>query len=405
MTINKHHFFAILCAKQPAMKILIALMLLLPALCPAQSFTFNQGGPATKNYYVELPYETINGKIFVDGIIAGKKHRFLFDTGAPVAISKELAAELNAKKIYQAVVADAFVHTDSVNIVELEDISLSGLTFNHIPAMTLFPEFYKCYHIDGVIGSNLLRNSIVSIISNKHLIVFTDQKNKLSLKAKNGVPLIADKGPQSDPQIRINLKNKLDLTIPFDTGDNGFLRINDKTVSDLKQFHLFDTLATGYGASSMGAMGLQKAGNKYLFKVDFLTVGNGRLNNLIVESNADAIPAIGAKLLDYGVVTLDFINGKFYFDAYAPVTELGETQWPFKQTFADNKLIIGVVWQKANGLLKQGEQITAVDGVDYSKVTLCEMVNNKSIFEGKDAAVLTLKDAGGSIRKVTVRKE
>ena len=387
------------------MKILIAVLLFLPTLGLSQAFNFNQGGPTTKNYYEEIPYETINGKIIVEGTIAGKKHRFLFDTGAPVAISKELAAELNIRTVSKALISDAVLHTDSVNIVEVNDISLGGLTFKNIPAITLFPDLYKCYNIDGVIGSNLMRNSIVSIISAKHLIILTDQKNKLSLKSKNSAPLISNKGLQSDPQIRINLKNKLDLIIPFDTGDNNFLRLNDKTIADLKQYQLFDTLDTGYGASGLGAMGLQRAGNKHLLKVAFLTVGSAKLNNLITESNPDAIPAIGAKLLNYGAVTLDFINGRFYFDAYAPVTELGETQWPFKQTFANSKLIVGVVWKKAKDVLKPGEQILAVDEVDYSHVTLCEMANNKSILEGKETAVLTIKDAQGNIRKVTVNKE
>ena len=387
------------------MKLLTCLLLLVSPACFAQTFTFNQGGTDSKNYYEEIPYENINGKIFLEGEIAGKKHRFLFDTGAPVAISKELAAELNAKVLHKDIIDDTFLHTDSVTTVELNDLKLGGLAFNHIPAITLFPAFYSCYHIDGVIGSNLLRNMIVSIINSKHIIVFTDQKNKLNLKSKNSTELISKQGYQSDPQIKIVMKNKVTLTIPFDSGDNEFLRINDKMVASLKQYALFDTLAKGYGASTIGLMGLQTAADKYLFKVAFFNVGNGRFDNLIVESNKDAIPAIGSKLLEYGTVTLDFINSKFYFDANTAVNDLVEKQWPLRTTFADNKLIAGVIWQKAAGLVKQGEQIIAIDDTDYSNVTICDLVNNKPPFYGKDTAVLTLKDPQGNTRKVTINKE
>ncbi|TSJ43174.1 hypothetical protein FO440_03000 [Mucilaginibacter corticis] len=387
------------------MKLLTCLLLLASPVCFAQVFTFNQGGTSSKNYYEEIPYEYINGKIFLEGEIAGKKHRFLFDTGAPVAISKELALQLNAKVLHKDIIDDTFLHTDSVTTVELNDLKLGSLSFNHIPAITLFPDFYNCYHIDGVIGSNLLRNSIISINNTKHVIVFTDQKNKLNLKSKYSTDLVFKEGYQSDPQIKIVMNKKVTLTIPFDTGDNEFLRINDKMVSSLTQYAIFDTLTTGYGASTIGLMGLQTAADKYLFKVASFSVGNGIFNNLIAESNKDAIPAIGSKLLEYGTVTLDFINAKFYFDANTPVNDVGEKQWPLRTTFAGNKLIAGVIWQKADGLVKQGEQITAIDNTDYSNVTICDLVNNKPPLYGKETAVLTLKDDAGNTRKVTINKE
>jgi hypothetical protein len=389
------------------MKFLTILLLLLSNVCFAQTFTFNQGGPASKNYYEEIPYENINGKIIIEGEIAGKKHRFLFDTGAPVALSKELAAELEGKILHKMVIGDAYLHSDSVMVVEVNDIKLGGITFDHIPAITLFPEFYKCLNVDGVIGSNLLRNSIVSIVGNKHIIIFTDQKSKLKLNAKNSTPLISNQGPQSDPRITIIMKGKINVSvnIPFDTGDKNFMRVSDQMISGLKQYALFDTLATGYGADNLSAMGLQGAGNKYLFKTSPILIGNGNFNNLIVESNKDAIPAMGSKLLDYGTVTLDFINSKFYFDAYETSNDLGEKQWPFKPTFASGKFVVGVVWGKAAGVLKQGDEILAVDDADCSKLTLCELINNKSIMDGKETAVLTIKDAQGNIKKVTVKKE
>ena len=46
----------------------------------AQDFTCNQGGTIEKHYYKELPYETINSKIFIYVKIAGKNRKFLFDT-------------------------------------------------------------------------------------------------------------------------------------------------------------------------------------------------------------------------------------------------------------------------------------------------------------------------------------
>src|ERR1700748_2269684 len=94
------------------------LLLLLNNACFAQHFTFNQGGPETKNYYVELPYETMNGKMFVVVEIAGKKHKFLFDTGAPVAIKPQLADSLNMPVIFKENVKDVTGKHDSTSTVK-----------------------------------------------------------------------------------------------------------------------------------------------------------------------------------------------------------------------------------------------------------------------------------------------
>lgn len=386
------------------MKLLFCL-LLISQVGLAQTFTFNQGGPTSKNYYAEIPYESINGKIFINAEIAGKKHRFLFDTGAPVSISKELAIELNARVLHKDLMADANLNRDSVTAVEVNDLNLGGIIFNQIPATTLIPDFYKCMSIEGVIGSNLLRNSIVSIVSNRHIIIFTDQKNKLNLKSKNSAPLVTNMGLQSDPKIKILIAGKVYLGISFDTGDNQFLRASDEMVNMIKKYNVFDTLTTGYGASTIGAMGLQKNTDKYLLKIPFFTVGNGKFNNLMFESNKVAIPAIGSKLLDYGTVTLDFINSKFYFDANEAVNEVGEKQWPIRPTFINDKLSVGLIWQKAAGQVSVGDQIIAIDEVDYTQFKLCDLINTKPILEGKETAVLTIKDAKGAIKKVIIKKE
>jgi len=337
--------------------------------------------------------------------IAGKKHKFLFDTGAPVAISKELAAELNAGVIHRDKVVDATGARDSVSVVMLDSIKLGGLSFGQIPAITLFPDFYKCWGIDGVIGSNLMRNSIVCINSAKHIIIFTDQADKLALKPENSVPLVSNKSQQSDPIIKIKLKNKVILDLGFDTGDNSFLRMSEYLMNSITKAGVYETLAKGYGANTISGLGLQKNAEKYLIKIPVLSIGSAQFTNLITETNKGGIPAIGSKLLDYGIVTLDFIHGRFYFDATNAVNDLNEKQWPFQPTVMANKLIIGVVWDNSPNVVKPGEQIIAINDVDYSTINLCDILNNKAILAGKDEATITIKNEDGKVRKIQISKQ
>src|SRR5450432_2973834 len=134
----------------------------------AQSVSLNLGGTSATNYYEELPYETVNGKIFVYVELAGKKYRFLFDTGAPVTVSTELATVLDAPLIHKEILTDAFGGKDSIFVVSLDSIRIGKLVFDHIPALDGIPGFYSCWNVSGVVGSNMLRNSIVHIDPARH---------------------------------------------------------------------------------------------------------------------------------------------------------------------------------------------------------------------------------------------
>lgn len=252
-------------------------------ICPAQNFSFNHGGTSTKNYYEEIPYETANGKMFVYVELGGKKHKFLFDTGAPVSVTNELADELKAHVLSKALMMDVNGSTDSLAIVALNDLKIGSLTFNNVPTLILSSALYQCWQIAGVIGSNLLRNSIVRIDSRQHLIILTDQPGKLALNIKNCVPLVTNANLQSTPHIPIRFKNTMDISIQFDTGDNDFLRLSEKMKNDLDQSGVEELLAKGYGATSFGGLGLQKSADKYLIKIPYLNIGSCQFRNVGIK--------------------------------------------------------------------------------------------------------------------------
>jgi hypothetical protein len=373
----------------------------------SQSTSLNQGGPTTSKYYTELPYEMVNGKMFVQVNIKGKQHKFLFDTGAPVAISPKLLAELQLSETHKGSFTDVNGTTIPGSAVKLDSIKLGDVTFTGIPAITLFPDWYNCFNIDGVIGSNILRQSAVKLVSDRHVIIITDQPDKLALNKKHSVRLITNaKGnQQSDPQVEILLNGKVRLTLGFDTGDNGFLRFSDDLMQQLAKYKSYDVVAKGFGASTIGEIGSQANADKYLLKIPFINIGSARFDNLVTETNKGGIPGIGTKLLEYGDVTLDYISGKFYFDAKNELNAPDNKQWPFQPTYADGKLIVGLVWQKGTDRVKPGEQIIAVDDKDLSHLTLCQLMDGGPILGDKQTAVITIKAADGQERKLKMDKE
>jgi hypothetical protein len=388
------------------MKLIFNLCLLL-AICSgayAQNLIYNQGGTSAKNYYEEIPYQAINGKMFVQVELNGKKHKFLFDTGAPVAISPGLVAELKARFIDEDTLSDVNGVTDTMGVVQIPKIKIGSIQFNHIPAITFFPDFYKCWNIDGVIGSNILRNSIVSIDGTRHIIILTDQLEKLKLNNSYSSEMVTNTSYQSNPIIKVVLKDDITLNLGFDTGDNEFLRISEDMISQLPDSGAYQTLAKGYGANTIGGLGLQQSAEKYLLRFPEMKIGNSLFNNIIIETNKSGTSAIGSKILKYGIVTLDFIHCRFYFNSAKKKNEVKEKQWPFVPTVINDRLAIGVVWDKYKNEVKPGQQIVAIDDVDYSRVTLCDMLNRSHILAGKETANITVKDDQGNLQKIQISK-
>ncbi|QEM07838.1 hypothetical protein DIU31_031660 [Mucilaginibacter rubeus] len=374
--------------------------------CSAQQFSFNQGGTAKHNYYVEIPYEIINGKIFVNVVLNGKTRRFIFDTGAPVAINNKLTREINPKVLHRNKIKDVNGNADSLNFVELNDLKLGELSFSGIPAVSGIAGFYDCWNTEGVIGSNLLRNSIVSMDNQKKVLILTDNAEKVKLNEQDAIPMRLDSSgtSQSMPVIPIYLNNNIRLWLEFDTGDSDFLRFTDQTMKSIEPYDCFKVMAKGYGAMSMGLFGLEGAADKYLLKLNTLKIGDARFDQVITIPNNEGRPAIGSGILDYGNITLDYIHHKFYFKPKKKDFNMNEPQWPFQPTVQDNKLVVSLIWDNAQKLVKPGEQIINIDGKDFSTVDLCNLLINPSILAGKTSATLRVKDATGKVRMVRIQK-
>ncbi len=100
------------------------------------------------------------------------------------------------------------------------------------------------------------------------------------------------------------------------------------------------------------------------------------------------------------------IHGRFYFEAAAPSYDLNEKQWPLQPTVKGDQLQVGVVWKRKDpSPLLPGQQILAIDDRDVTHITLCEVLGGSLLPAGVESVVLTVKDAGGAVKKVEIKKE
>ena len=385
---------------------LILALLLVSNLCPAQSF--NAGFPTTVNYYQELPYREVNGKIIIEVGIAGSMHQFLLDTGAPTIISDDLAKRLRDTAVITASISDAYAHVDTAKIATVATIRLGEIRFKNTPALIGLPGIVKCLGVEGIIGSNLLRSSIVQFNSSKKILIITDDAGRLHLDNKNSVPMNINLDAQSSPFIKIKVGGKVNTQLLFDTGDEEIMEISDNYMSVFKKYNTYTVLASGYGANGYSSNGAENNEEKYRIRLSEIQIGKANFKNAIIvtaHNNTSNGNRMGTPLFKYGTVTLDYLHNKFYLEPFQQQNDLNEVSWPISPMFIGGKLIVGIVWEKLKEKIKPGTAIIAIDDVPCDNFDLCYLINQKPLLSGKQKATLTLKDADGKVSKLEIAKD
>jgi predicted aspartyl protease len=373
----------------------------------AQNIDLNKGNTKEESYYTEIQFEYVNGKIIIPILINEKTYRFLLDTGAPNLITKKLAETLKQKSLQEIKVSDANDNKSSMNFVELPNITIGNVVFENSVALSSNDDgnlVFDCFNLDGFIGSNLLRNSILQIDTRNKTLIITNDEKKLKLNKKNSIELSLI-GNQSSPYIWIKLKGKNSgkEQVLLDTGMKGFYDISIRNYSLLKNENIFKIISTGIGSKEIGLFGNSKDSEQLKIFLPEMKISNSSFLNISTITTNDKNSRIGIELFENGLATLDFKNKKFYFDQYGINTDLNEKQLGFSPTILNQKLSIGIVWdEKLKDKIFSGDEIIEINGKNYENYLLCDLINKKSIFKEIEIVNIKIRNKSGEIRDINL---
>ncbi len=384
-------------------KIYFIFLFLIPIICDAQIPTLNQGNVKSIGYFSEIPYENVRDKIIVSAVIGQKTYRFILDTGAPTTITKSLFEELNLPVLNKLPVIDANGQQDSLLITSLNDISLGEVVFKNTPVLIAKDAFiFDCHKVDGFIGSNLLRNSIVRISYKDLKITLTDMVERLALNKKQSTDLVLNT-VQSSPYIDVRVKGRKLATarVLFDSGMEGLYDVSLKHYALFKAHNIFVEEGEGMGSGGLSLNGNGSDTTQYRLRLPELNINGAILTNVSAQTTASDNSRIGAELLHYGVITLDYKNKKFYFDPYEARKDLTKDLMPVSVTVKDKKLVVAIIWdENLKDKIAINDRILAVDEKDYTSFNPCDFVVGNSIFEKKNKVMVTIENSKGVVSKV-----
>lgn len=388
-------------------KLYILFVLIITSSTIAQNFNLNKGETETENYFTVVNFEFVNGKIIVPVVINNLTYKFLLDTGAPNLLSKKTSAILNPKLINKIDVNDANGNKSSMNIVEISNLSIGNINFKNSLALSSEDEknlVFDCFNIDGFIGSNLLRNSIVQIDINKKTLIITDNIKNLRINKKNSSKLTLF-GIQSSPYIWIKLSGEDSgkEQVLLDTGMKGFYSISNKHLNLFEKAKIFEVNAIGNGTESIGLFGNSISNSHKRLLLPKLKISTSNFLNITTITTNDDNSKIGINLFEKGIGTIDFKNKKFYFDEYSIDTDLTEKQIGFSPTILNKKLSIGIVWdENLKNIIFTGDEIIAINNINYENYPICDFISKESIFKDIVIEKITIKNKEGEIKELKI---
>ena len=385
----------------------------------------NAGYIEPKNYHTTFDFEEIDNKIIIQVIVNNKNKRFILDTGAPTSFSEALLSEINYKSIAKDTVSDISGKKDVIAIIQIPEFLISGLSFKNQYALKLTDmTIFECYNVNGILGSNSLRNSVVEFDhNNKKLTISSRFKN---FKYQN---LLANKlyffDQQSRPFLKINpkignvtLKNEVIL---FDSGDSEFYSINsvvrDSLISNADEFYLHSNpynttkediiglIANSEGTIEIGLFGAADINLHSQLNVTELPFGNVKFTNLITETTGSKPSRIGYEVLKHGKLIIDYKKAKYYYEPYTnqKFIEIDDKADRLNLSFVNNKLIIGIIWDKSlRDQLKVGDEVLSVNDYNFEGLLFCESFDLAKKIETleTDKRLLKLRDVETSEIKI-----
>lgn len=386
------------------------LFIVLASQTHAQKTKFKSGTSSPRNYYSEIKYEDVNGKIVIPVSINNKTYRFLFDTGAPNVISSGIFETLNIEKSTEITVSDANNKKQNMKNAIIPSLTIGDVIYKNSQALVFDDTnniVFNCFEIDGIIGTNLLRKSIVKILPKENLLVLTNDRKRMSLSKDEAIDMVL-RGGQSSPYISIGLQgeNNAKEFLLLDTGASGFYDMCKKNYSTLKERNVTHELGNSIGASSLGMFGATKESVQYRVQIPTIKIVNHEFKNVITTTGNDDNSRIGSDILKYGDMTLDFRNKKFYFNPFEKQSDLDEKLFGFTPTIAENKLIVGMVWNEdLKEHMSYGDEILKVNDTDLAYLDLCHLLTMPSLFKNESTINITFKNENDEVNTMTLHRE
>ena len=378
---------------------IITALILLPLFASCNNFLLKNGEIELRESLTEIPFEYRLGLPIIQVNINGKSYDFLFDTGAINIISEELASELDLKTISVQPTRDSQGKRSMLKTVKLDSIQLGTAYFMKTAAIVA--DLNKsidisCLHIDGIIGSNLMKMAVWQIDYQNQLITITNSKEALDIPDNSKI-IPFETSSIGKQYIDIEINGVLEKHITFDTGSNGGIVCSKSTYNKLLKTDSQLKSYFGFGSNSSGLYGNGSTDSLFYVRPDSVKIGNLNIDNQIVKFKKKGSRIIGNEFLKNYRIILNWDNQEITMieenDAVIdPINTFG-----FKVFMDSDKLFVKYIFNNSSADLhgiKLNDQIIKINDIDYTdteKNCYCEIIEKGVLSECDTISISILR--------------
>jgi hypothetical protein len=348
-----------------------------------------------QQFISEIPFEYGMGLIIIKVTIEGKEYDFLYDTGAPNVISTELAQELNIKPYVTNKTVDSQGKKEELEYLLLPSVRIGSVDFINTGAAVADlnrSSVIACLNIDGIIGANLMQKAIWQIDYTNKVIRISNSMD--SLNVKNGKHIKFDQKMTGTPVADINVNGTVVKNVTIDSGSNGGFSLSEKTYRIAKDSA--SPVVIGIGTTTSGLYGVGEVDTNYYTTISTVSIGEIQLSNQMVGFNKGHALTLGNEFFENYLVTYNWFDKEMILSEKMEHDNSSFNSFGFSYFFNETKLLVSMLIEGSEADqkgIKRGDQIIAINGVDYSEMTQekwCEILHTPELRKGNKIDVTLL---------------
>jgi len=317
----------------------------------------------TSQFYLELPFDMVNGLIVIPINISGTKRNFIFDTGAHTIIDQSLLSQISHQALGRTKTFDSNGQKKFLQTIQIDELHVGQVPFYNIVATTTDLQLLSnlnCLNISGIMGINLMNKGVWQIDYSKRLIVFADQPNLLPSSSMADTILF-----QSDiygyPTLSIHVDSSFADQGLLDTGFNGSILLSQQHQPD----HVPYMTQFNYTYALHGQTEVKQKLISYPVQINQLPLDS----HMIKFSSSNTKALIGTRFLREYRTTLNWENYSIVLDKIQD-DSITYSNYGFYPTIDQDKIIIGSIYDTSELFkkgIRLGDQVLKFNGIDLQQ--------------------------------------
>ena len=384
--------------------VFICLTVLVTQSCSVKWTEAIQYGSVTNRNASEVVDIEIRKKLIIVPVtIGGKEYRFLFDTGAPFSVSDQLQKDNNFKIVSKGNIVDSDYNRKKVHWVQVDSISISNVSFlNQTAFIGDFDAnpIMKCLEIDGIIGSNIIRQYNWTIDQEQNTLSLSSKIEINTFKESIVIPFKTDY--QYNMFIDVYIGQSKVKNILVDYGSNGSIALNDEIFTALKEKNIISETFIEKGINQSGIIGKPVVLKREITYSDSVRTNSLHFRSVMIRTGKTA--SIGNDLLSRFIVTIDWSNKKLYLSKSGKeVDRVGSAGFRLGHSI-EKGVYVQSVMEKSDAYYKgirPNMKIFKIDSLDFERgSSFCDYVDH----ELKDEILLGLINSKGQRIEYQIEK-